>query len=87
VTRREDLTDVERRAQMFEKLDSRVNDVRSEFIQQASGWSARRLSTVELFVLNMDFWNGREHDYDEAERVVREQPIIGHSRREDAHDA
>jgi len=49
VTRREDLTDVERRAQMFEKLDSRVNDVRAEFIQQASGWSARRLSTVELF--------------------------------------
>jgi len=87
VTRREDLTDVERRAQMFEKLDSRVNDVRSEFIQQASGWSARRLSTVELFVLNMDFWNGREHDYDEAERVVREQPIIGHSRREDDYDA
>jgi len=87
VTRREDLTDVERRAQMFEKLDSRVNDVRSEFIQQASGWSARRLSTVELFVLNMDFWNGREHDYDDAERVVREQPIIGHSRREDANDA
>jgi len=41
VTRREDLTDVERRAQMFEKLDSRVNDVRAEFIQQASGWSAR----------------------------------------------
>jgi len=87
VTRREDLTDVERRAQMFEKLDSRVNDVRSELIQQASGWSARRLSTVELFVLNMDFWNGREHDYDEAERVVRDQSIIGHSRREDPHDA
>jgi len=87
VTRREDLTDVERRAQMFEKLDSRVNDVRAEFIQQASGWSARRLSTVELFVLNMDFWNGREHDYDEAERIVREQPIIGQSRREDAFDA
>jgi hypothetical protein len=87
VTRREDLTDVERRAQMFEKLDSRVNDVRSEFIQQASGWSARRLSTVELFVLNMDFWNGREHEYDDAESVVRDQPIIGHSRREDTHDA
>jgi hypothetical protein len=87
VTRREDLTDVERRAQMFEKLDSRVNDVRAEFIQQASGWSARRLSTVELFVLNMDFWNGREHDYDEADRVIREQPIIGHSRREDETNA
>ena len=35
----------------------------------------------------MDFWNGREHDYDEAERVVRDQSIIGHSRREDPHDA
>jgi len=87
VTRREDLTDVERRVKMFEKLDSRVTDVRSEFIQQASGWSARRLSTVELFVLNMDFWNGREHDYDDAERVIRDQPIIGHSRREDEIDA
>jgi hypothetical protein len=82
VTRREDLTDVERRVQMFRKLDSRVNDIRTEFIQQASGWSARRLSTVELFVLNMDFWNGREHDYDEAERAVRQQPIVDHSARE-----
>jgi len=66
---------------MFEKLDSRVNDIQTEFIQQASGWSARRLSTVELFVLNMDFWNGREHDQDEAAHVVRKQPIIGISYR------
>jgi len=87
VTRREDLTDVERRAQMFEKLDSRINDLRAEFIQQASGWSARRLSTVELFVLNMDFWNGREHDYDDPARVVREHSIIGHSHREDETNA
>jgi len=86
VTRREDFTDVERRVKMFEKLDSRVTDVQTEFIQQASGWSARRLSTVELFVLNMDFWNGREHDQDEAAHVVRKQPIIGHSRREDETD-
>ncbi|AWB28433.1 hypothetical protein [Halococcoides cellulosivorans] len=87
VTRRKDLTDVEHRVQMFEKLDERVNDVRTEFIQQAAGWSARRLSTVELFVLNMDFWNGREHDHDKAERFVRQQPIIGHSHREDEFDA
>jgi hypothetical protein len=86
VTRREDFTDVERRVKMFEKLDSRVNDIQTEFIQQASGWSARRLSTVELFVLNMDFWNGREHDQDDAAHVVRKQPIIGHSRREDETD-
>ena len=82
VTRRADLTATERRARMFDTLDSRVADVRSEFIQQASGWSARRLTTVELFMLNMDFWNGREHDYDDAERVVREQPVVDHSRRE-----
>ena len=87
VTRRENLSDVERRVKMFEKLDSRVTDIRSEFIQQASGWSARRLSTVELFVLNMDFWNGCEHDYDDAERVIREQPIVGHSQREEEFDA
>ncbi|SFQ13147.1 hypothetical protein SAMN05216277_1225 [Halolamina pelagica] len=87
VTRREDLTDVERRARMFDELDSRIADVRAEFIQQASGWSARRLSTVELFVLNMDFWNGQEAEYGDADQVVREQPIVGHSRREDEHDA
>lgn len=86
VTRREDLTEVERRAKMFEKLDQRVNSVRAEFIQQASGWSARRLSTVELFVLNMDFWNGCEHDFGDAERVVRDHATVGHSRREDDHD-
>jgi hypothetical protein len=86
VTRREDLSEVERRAKMFEKLDQRINDVRAEFIQQASGWSARRLSTVELFVLNVAFWNGREHDYGDAGRVVRDHPIMGRSRREDNHD-
>ncbi|MFC6615982.1 hypothetical protein ACFQAS_15460 [Halopenitus salinus] len=81
VTRREDLSEAERRAKMFEKLDTRVNEVRSEFIQQASGWSARRLSTVELFMLNMDFWNGHEHEYDEAGLAVRNQPIVGQSQR------
>jgi hypothetical protein len=83
VTRREDLTDGERRAKLFGKLDRRVNTVRSEFIQQASGWSARRLSTVELFVLTMDFWNGREHDFGDARQIVRDQPIVDHAPRED----
>ncbi|WP_435362305.1 hypothetical protein [Haloarchaeobius sp. DFWS5] len=86
VTRREDFSEAEQRAQQFEKLDDRIHTVQSGFVQQASGWSARRLSTVELFVLNMDFWNGEEHDYADASSVVREQPIIGHSRREDSHD-
>ncbi|WP_367996047.1 hypothetical protein [Haloferax volcanii] len=87
VTRRADLSDVERRAQMFEKLDDRIADVRSEFIQQASGWSAHRLSTVELFVLNMDFWNGEEHDFETEADVIREQPILSRSRREEAFNA
>ncbi len=84
VTRREDLTDAELRAQMFQKLDARMNTVRSELVQQVSGWSAHRLSTVELFVLNMDFWNGEEHDYDDASNVVREQPVLGRTARGDA---
>ncbi|WP_054582726.1 hypothetical protein [Halolamina pelagica] len=87
VTRRADFTAVERRARMFEELDSRVTDVRAGFIQQAAGWSARRLSTVELFVLNMAFWNGQEYEYGDAEAVVREQPVLGHSRREEGQDA
>jgi hypothetical protein len=87
VTRREDLSAVERRARMVEKLDSRVTAVRSEFVQQASGWSARHLSTVELFVLNMDFWNGHEHDYDDPASVVRDHAVIGHSPRENETDA
>ena len=87
VTRREELTETEERARMFERLDSRISGVDSGFIQQASGWSARRLSTVELFVLAMDFWNGHEHDYDNPRRVIRDEPIIGNSRREDDLDA
>ncbi|KAB1198187.1 MULTISPECIES: hypothetical protein [Haloferax] len=87
VTRREDLTKPEQRARMFERLDTRIESVDSGFIQQAPGWSARRLSTVELFVLAMDFWNGREHDYDNPKRIIRNQPVIGSSRREDGVDA
>ncbi|GAA0311843.1 MULTISPECIES: hypothetical protein [Halarchaeum] len=84
VTRRENLQAVEQRARMFETLDDRVAAVRSEFIQQASGWSARRLSTVELFTLAMDFWNGHEHDVDDPESVIRQQPAMDQQAREDA---
>ncbi len=83
VTRREDLSDAEVRAKMFNRLDQRCRAVQTELIQKAPGWSARRMSTVELFVLAMDFWNGEEHEYDDARNAVREQPIIGHRRRGD----
>jgi hypothetical protein len=83
VTRRERLDVAERRAKMFAKLDDRVETVRRGLVQNASGWSARRLSTVELFVLAMDFWNGETHDYGDPAAVVRENPVVGATRRED----
>ena len=82
VTRRESLSDAELRAKMFEKLEQRTRAVQSELVQKASGWSARRLSTVELFLLAMDFWNGEEHEYDDASNAIRERPVVGHERRD-----
>lgn len=86
VTRRSDLSAVERRAKMFETLDSRVASVESEFVQSASGWTARRLSTVELFVLNLEFWNGHSVEYGDPERVVRDTPVIDRAPRKDERD-
>ncbi|MDR5673559.1 hypothetical protein RH858_10455 [Halalkaliarchaeum sp. AArc-GB] len=83
VARRESLRDAELRAKMFEKLDQRCRAVQSELVQKAPGWSARRLSTVELFLLTMDFWNGEEHEYDDAANAIREQPVMSHERRDD----
>ncbi|MFC7044802.1 hypothetical protein ACFQH6_04645 [Halobacteriaceae archaeon GCM10025711] len=83
VTRRESLTTPEVRGRMFEKLDERIETVRTEFIENASGWSGRRLTTVELFLLNAEFWNGTTHEYGTAERVVRDHPVMNHSPRED----
>ncbi|MWV38817.1 hypothetical protein [Natrialba sp. INN-245] len=82
VTRRENFSDAELRAEMFEKLDRRCRAIQTELVQKAPGWSARRLSTVELFVLAMDFWTGEEHEYDEAANAVREQPVVSSQRRE-----
>jgi len=81
VTRREDFSEAELRAAMFEKLDNRVRTLRSEFVEKVPGWSAHRLSTVELFVLNTEFWNGEEYDNQSAERLVREEPVLRRSER------
>lgn len=83
VTRREDFEEAELRAAMFTKLDDRVRTVQTEFIENVLGWSATRLSTLELFLLNMDFWNGEEHDAETAANVIREEPAIDHTVRED----
>ncbi|MFP8890596.1 hypothetical protein ACLI4U_12575 [Natrialbaceae archaeon A-CW2] len=83
VTRRNDMTDAEIRAAMFEKLESRCHGIQTEFIQKAPGWSTHRLTTVELFVLSMDFWNGEEHEYDDGADAIREHPTIDHQQRVD----
>ncbi|WP_226479868.1 hypothetical protein [Natrinema amylolyticum] len=81
VTRRKSMADAEIRAAMFDKLDDRCRAIQTEFVQKTPGWSARRLTTVELFVLSMDFWNGEEHT--DGDAAIREQPVIDHERRDD----
>lgn len=76
VTRRRDLTEPELRAAMFEQLDERIRTLRTEFIENVSGWSATRLSTLELFVLSTDFWQGGEHDSERIDRLLRERETL-----------
>jgi hypothetical protein len=83
VTRREQLEEAELRAAMFEKLDDRIEMVRSEFVDDVSGWTDRRLTTVELFLLVTEFWNGEELTEDHAERLIRTEPAVSRSPRED----
>jgi hypothetical protein len=83
VARQHDLEEAEVQAAMFEKLDERIRTVRSEFVEQVPGWSATRLSTLELFLLNMEFWNGEEYDPETASGVIREGPAIRREARED----
>jgi hypothetical protein len=84
VARQHDLDDAEVQAAMFEKLDERVRTVRSEFVENVSGWSATRLSTLELFLLNMAFWNGEDLDSETAADVIRDEPAVARSPRADA---
>jgi hypothetical protein len=83
VARQHDLDDAEVQAAMFEKLDERIRTVRSEFIENVSGWSATRLSTLELFLLTTEFWNGEEHDPAVASDLIREEPALQREPRDD----
>ncbi|WP_255152211.1 hypothetical protein [Halorarius halobius] len=82
VTRRADLAAAERRQAMFEKLDDRVRRLRTEFIEDVPGWSGTRLSTLELFALSAEFWNGEE--YDDPDRLMRTEAAVGEPTRRDA---
>ncbi|MFB6188969.1 MAG: hypothetical protein ABEI57_03720 [Halapricum sp.] len=83
VARQHDLDEAEVQAAMFEKLDERVRTVRSDFVENVSGWSATRLSTLELFLLNTEFWNGEEVDAETVDGLLREEPVVGREARAD----
>lgn len=81
VTRRSAERRGERRQEMADLLDDRVRTVQSEFVENVSDWSARRLSTLELFTLAAEFWTGEE--YDDPERLLRTVPAVDSQRRGD----
>jgi len=83
LTRQDDLAESELREVMFDLLDGRLRSVESELVEKIEGWSTRRLTTVELFTLNMEYWNGEELDTERMEHVLDEGPSVGHRPRED----
>jgi len=72
-----------RRQAMYERVREQLRSVESEIVEPIEGWESRRLSTLELFVLTAEFWNGVE--YDDIERLFATEPAVGSStaRRED----
>lgn len=77
VSQRGDLDPAEKRRLQFEQLDARIETVRTELVEDVSGWSCRRLTAAELFLLVTEFWNGTEHSRDDAERLMRHRPALG----------
>jgi hypothetical protein len=76
LTRRQDLTDDELREAMFDVLDHRLRTVETELIEKVTGWSTRRLTTVELFTLCMEYWNGNELDVEQVEPLLAREPSM-----------
>ena len=83
VAHRVELEEAEIRQTLFEKLDDRTKAVQSEFVDNMSGWSSRRLTTTELFYLTIEFWNGDEHSKEDAGRLLRTGTAVSRSARED----
>ncbi|MDH5021713.1 hypothetical protein [Halobacterium rubrum] len=77
-----DLTEQELHGEMLDELDRRVHEeIMTEFVQKMPGFSARRLSTLEMFTLNARFWNGNKPVYDDLEDVVSNQAVKARQRR------
>lgn len=83
VASRLELEEAQIRTTLFEKLDDRVQTIRSEFIDNMPGWTGRRLATTELFYLTIEFWNGDQQSDADAGRLIRGGSAVSRSPRED----
>jgi hypothetical protein len=86
VASREGLTDADVRERQLETLERRLRTVRTELVAEVDGWTATRLSTLELVVLATAFWTGREREPAEVAPLVREAPAMIRQSREDDLD-
>lgn len=83
VAHRVELEGAQIRAALFDKLDTRLQTIRAEFVDDMPGWSSRRLTTTELCYLTMEFWNGEELADADAEHVIRSSPAVSRQPRGD----
>ena len=88
ITRQKDLTDQELHERMLDRLAQRIEAVDDTLVRPQKGWTARRLSTIELFALCLDFWNGTEYAREtEPKHVLSSVPYTAQQRREAGDDA
>lgn len=85
VGRSRTLSDLEQHNQMVEKLDKRLETIREELVRGEPKWSASRVSTIELFQLEAQFWNGHQVDDSAIDKTLRE-PAAATGREQAATD-
>lgn len=84
VSRRAGLDESELRERMVRKLDDRLALLEDGYVRETTGWDARRLSALEVFLLAMDFWNGTNHatDPDDNAHLMNRTPAAAKLSRE-----
>jgi len=75
-----DYSTSEREQEMIRELNNRLENIRTSFAGKLPGYTARRLTSVELLTLNARYWNGNDGIYDTLENIgghggaMRSQP-------------
>jgi hypothetical protein len=83
VSGREDLDEQEVHERMRDRLAARLETVEAEFVRGVNGWSARRLSTLEIMLLAYRFWNGEAAaDAVDPTTLVGDAPVMGRQSRD-----